>query len=172
MKSFLIRICIGNNPKRTLIRVVFIAALSYLVFSNVFRPVWVDGYSMDPTVRDRSFHFANLIAYRNVSPARGDIIVIDKDGFGSMYMKRILGLPGENVSFESGILLVDGVVCNEEYLSEKGDWDMPPVLLGPNEYLVAGDNRTVPRREHMMGIVELDSIRGKLVGGRIGEHAD
>ncbi len=172
MKNFLIRICIGSNPKRTMVRVVFLAAASFVVFSYVFRPVLVDGYSMAPTVRDRSFHFANLRAYRNGPPMRGDIIVIDKDGFGSMYMKRVLGLPGETVSFEGGDLIIDGAVFNENYLADRGDWDMQPLLLGEDEYLVAGDNRTVPRRAHMMGIVELDAIRGKLVGGRVGDYAD
>ncbi len=148
-----------------MIRVVFLAGLSFLIFSNVFRPVWVDGYSMDPTVRDRSFHFANLMAYRNGPPVRGDIIVIDKDGFGSMYMKRVLGLPSETVGFERGNLIIDGLEFDEFYLVDKGDWDMPPVFLGPNEYLVAGDNRTVPRRAHMMGVVEIDAIRGRLMHG-------
>jgi signal peptidase I len=161
---FWLRILVGSRPKLTLVRLVFLAAFSFLLFRYALRPLMVDGVSMEPTVHDRTFRFANLLAYRFREPGRGDIVLIDKDGFNAMYMKRILGLPGELVEFRSGVFYVNGVAVAEEYLKGSGDWDMNPVLLGPGEYLVAGDNRSVPRRSHVMGVVRREAILGRLLG--------
>lgn len=161
-----LRIVIGSRPRVTLIRVAVLALVSFLVFSYAFRPMLVDGVSMEPTVSDKTFRFANLLVYLQSDPRRGDIVLIDKDTFSSMYMKRILGLPGERVEFRDGNLYVNGNLAPETYLHGKGDWDMDVVRLGSDEYLVAGDNRTVPRRMHLMGVVRRESILGRLVGSR------
>ena len=161
---FLLRILVGSRPKLTLVRLVFLASFSFLLFRYALRPLMVDGVSMEPTVHDRTFRFANLLAYRVREPSRGDIVLIDKDGFNAMYMKRILGLPGERVEFRDGVLYVDGAARPEEYLSAAGDWDMEAVELGPGEYLVAGDKRSVPRRSHVMGVVRREAILGRLLG--------
>lgn len=162
--SLFLKMAVGSRPERTLVRVAVLALISFLVFRYAWRPILVDGKSMEPTIRDRSFHFANLLAYRSRPPRRGEIVVIDKDAFSTMYLKRIIGLPGETLAFVDGDLLVNGRLVPEPYLKWKGDWEMQPVELRPGEYLVAGDNRYVPRRSHVMGVVRDEFILGRLIG--------
>lgn len=161
--SLIKRLVVGARPKVTLVRMAILGLFCGLFFSFVLRPVFVDGVSMYPTLQDGGFLFANLMAYRSEEPKRGDIVVIEIDGFSAMYLKRVLGLPGESIGFNSGTLQIDGELFEEPYLASKGDWNMKKVTLGPDEYLVAGDNRDISRKKHLMGTVERRKIRGKIL---------
>ena len=79
-----------------------------------------------------------------------------------MLMKRIIGLPGETVSFQGGQVLINGKILDEPYQKWKCDWDMPEKKLGPDEYFVVGDNRTMPMELHTFGRVPRERIVGKV----------
>jgi len=154
-------VVIGRNPKATLVRVAVLIVASFVVFKYILLPIRVEGISMLPTYRDRSVNFVNRLAYFRHEPRRGDVVSIRLAGLHRMYLKRIIGLPGETVAFENGRALVNGEVLDEPYEQWSCDWNRPPVTLGPNEYFVVGDNRTMPWRAHKMGKVERDHIIGK-----------
>ena len=80
-----------------------------------------------------------------------------------MYMKRVLALPGERVSFMGGQLFINGQPVNEEYLRDRGSWTMPEMSLREDEYFVAGDNRKVDISYHTLGAVYRDDILGRLL---------
>ncbi len=118
---------------------------------------------MEPTYADHSFTMANALRYRFRHPRRGDVVVIRMAGTHVMLLKRVLGLPGERVSFRGGALLIDSIVVAEPYLSDAGDWNMEEVVVGPDEYFVAGDNRAVPIESHVLGRVD----RARIAGGAL-----
>jgi signal peptidase I len=80
-----------------------------------------------------------------------------------MLMKRIIGLPGETVLFRHGRVFVNDVVLEEPYLKNPCDWERVPDTLGPNEYFVVGDNRSMPIEDHRFGKTEDFRIVGKVV---------
>jgi signal peptidase I len=80
-----------------------------------------------------------------------------------MYMKRIIGLPGETVAFVGGRVLINGEVLDEPYEKSPCDWNLLPVKLGPDEYFVVGDNRTMPSENHVFGKAGRDRIVGKAI---------
>ena len=80
-----------------------------------------------------------------------------------MYMKRIVGLPGETVSFVAGHIIIDGDLLAEPYERPGCDWNVPPVQLGSDEYYVVGDNRTMPAENHVFGKVARDHIIGRVL---------
>ena len=88
-------VVIGRNPKRTLARIVFLALSSFLIFKFVLLPIRVQGGSMLPTYRENGVNVINRLAYVWSQPKRGDVIGIRLAGPSIMYMKRIVGLPGE-----------------------------------------------------------------------------
>lgn len=154
---------IGRHPRRTLVRAAVLAVLVFVVGRFVLRPALTQGISMEPTVADRSLHLLNLVAYRTGDPQWGDIVAVRTHGEHLYYLKRVIGVPGEAIAFAEGVLLRDTQVVPESYVQRVGHWNMDAVLLGPEEYFVAGDNRSTSMRDHVMGVVDQEHIRGKLL---------
>jgi signal peptidase I len=135
--------------------------------------VRVDGISMLPTCPDQAVYWVNRLAYLGHDPQRGDVVAIrfvPPDGPISrleppnvMLLKRIIGLPGETVAFKSGRVLINGEILDEPY-EENGEgcyWTCAPVKLGPHQYYVVGDNRSMPPENHTKGVYDRDRIVGK-----------
>jgi signal peptidase I len=156
-------VVMGRNPKATLMRVALLIVTCFVVFKYILLPIRVEGISMQPTYRDRSVNFVNRIAYLRHGPQRSDVVSIRLAGIHRMFMKRIIGLPGETVAFENGRAMINGEVLDEPYEKWPCDWNRTPVQLGPDEYFVVGDNRTMPWELHKMGIVHRDHIVGKAI---------
>jgi signal peptidase I len=158
---------VGRNPKRTLIRAVVLAVVCVAVFKCVLLPARVSGVSMEPTYADHSFTFVNRLPYLLHEPRRGDVVGIrltPPNGVSAphiMYLKRIIGLPGEAISFVDGHPCVNGQALDEPYEKGPCNWSADPVQLGANEYFVVGDNRAMPKEEHVFGRAERSRIAGK-----------
>ena len=150
----------GRKPKATLVRILVLIVTSFVVFRFILLPIRVEGISMLPTYQDRSWNFVNRLAYRWHEPQRGDVVSIRLAGPHLMYMKRIIGLPDETVTFVNGRVLINGKVLDEPYEKSRCDWNCPPVTLGPNEYFVVGDNRTMPPEFHQHG----ETLRSRIIG--------
>ena len=156
-------VVMGRNPKVTLVRVAILIVTCFVVFKFILLPIRVEGISMLPAYRDRSVNFVNRLAYLRHEPQRGDVVSIRLAGIHVMYMKRIIGLPGETVAFENGRVLINGEVLDEPYEKSPCDWNRAPVTLDSDEYFVVGDNRTMPWEQHKLGIVHRDHIVGKAI---------
>jgi signal peptidase I len=161
--SWLRIVVIGRNPRVTLVRVAVLIVTCFVVFKFILLPARIEGISMLPTYQDRSVNFVNRLAYRWHEPRRGDVVGIRLAGPHVMYMKRIIGLPGETVAFVSGRVTINGEVLDEPYEKTPCDWNCPPVKLGPDEYFVVGDNRTMPSENHVFGKAGSDRIIGKAI---------
>src|SRR6266851_3694489 len=85
---------------------------------------------------------------------------ISMAGERAMLMKRIVGLPNEMVGFHDGHLTINGQEIAEPYLKLPCFWEVPPVLDGPDEYYVVGDNRSMRPLDHVHG----RAIRARIVG--------
>jgi signal peptidase I len=105
----------------------------------------------------------NRLAYLWHEPRRSDVVSIRLAGVHLMYLKRIISLPGETVAFVNGQVLINGEVLDEPYEKLPCDWNRPPEKLGPDEYFVVGDNRSMPWQDHTFGKVERNRIVGKAV---------
>jgi signal peptidase I len=156
-------IAIGRNPRNTLIRILVLVAVCFFLFHYVLLAVKVDGISMKPTYKNRSFNLVNRWAYFWHIPRRGDVVAVRLAGYHLMYMKRIIGLPGETVAFSNGTVLINGQPLDEPYEKWSCDWTLPPKKLGMDEYFVVGDNRTMRSQDHTFGRVERFRIVGKII---------
>ena len=140
-------------------RVLVLAAISIITFRWVLIPTRTEGSSMLPTYASNKLHFVNRLAYGASGPARGDVVAIQLAGPHVVYIKRIVGLPGERVAIAGGQVLIDGTVLSEPYVRHKKSWDVDEVTLGPREYFTIGDNRAVSD----YGRTPADKILGKVV---------
>ena len=145
-------------------RALVLAVICFVTFKFVLVPVRVEGISMLPTYNNHSIHLVNRLAYLFHEPRRGDVVAIGlKAGDHVMYMKRVIGLPGESVAFRQGRLMINGNRMDEPYLRLPCNWEHEPKPVGPNQYYVVGDNRQMSWEGHEQGRAERNYIVGKVV---------
>ena len=162
--SWLQRVLIGRNPKRTLVRIIVLVAVSFIVFKFALVPIRVQGGSMLPTYKENGVNFVNRLAYLFHEPRRGDVVAIGlKAGQHIMYLKRIVGLSGETVTFHEGRVYINGKLLDEPYLKLPCNWEHEPEPVGPDQYYVVGDNREMAWEDHYKGRPTRDHIVGKIV---------
>jgi signal peptidase I len=156
-------ITVGRNPQITLVRIGVLVVLTFMLRSFVVLPVRVDGPSMLPTYKDGSLNLVNRLAYVWHEPRRGDVVSVRAwAGPHVMLMKRIIGLPGETVTFNNGRIFINGKLLDEPYENWSCNWTLPPEKLGPDQYFIAGDNRTMDWQFHKFGKVDRNRIVGKV----------
>jgi signal peptidase I len=153
------RIIFGENPRRTTVRIVVLAAVSAITFGWVLMPVRADGDSMLPTYYSGNLTLVYRMAYVSASPQRGDIVAIRLAGPRVVYIKRVIALPGERLAVTEGDVLINGVALVEPYVRHQRPWNVEEVTLGLREYFVVGDNRGTSD----YGRVDADRILGRLV---------
>lgn len=161
--NWLRTLTIGRNPRFTLVRAAILAVLTVVVFKSTLLPIRVSGGSMQPTYKESRINFINRLAYLRHEPRRGDVVGIRFAGRSLMLLKRVVGLPGETIGFANGRVTVNGEPLDEPYVKFPSDWERGPVQLGPDEYFVVGDNRSMPIENHTLGITKRERILGKIL---------
>jgi signal peptidase I len=156
------RLIAGSNPRRTLIRAGLLIVVAYAVFGYVLMPVRGVGVSMQPTIEQGDLMFINRMTYRFRPPTRGEVVAVRVAGRSAVYVKRLLGLPGDRIAFVDGVLWRNGEPIEEPYARRRDDWQLDEVTLGANDYFVVGDNRSMPMAQHEFGT----STRERLIGPR------
>lgn len=162
-QNWLRTLIIGRNPVFTMIRACILAVAALVVFKFFLLPIRVSGASMEPTYHENRINFINRLAYQNRGPGRGDVVGIRFAGHSVMLLKRVVGLPGELVGFSGGHVTIDGAPLNEPYVKFPSDWERHPVMLGPDDFFVVGDNRSMPMDNHTFGIAKRERIVGKVL---------
>lgn len=153
--------------------------IAVLLRTFVVQQFYISGPSMEPTLVGNDRVLVNKLSYRFGEPARGDIVVFDRittNGGVVQHddlIKRVIGLPGEEIEIRDCALFVDGVNVRESWLVRSasgsdgdancGVADMEPVLVGSNEIFVVGDNRGQSYDSRMFGTVSKSLIRGRAI---------
>ena len=153
---------IGHRPKATMIRIAVLVVVCFITFKFILLPIRIEGISMLPTYHEHQLNCINQLAYLRHGPQRGDIVSVQLAGRSIMFMKRIIGLPGETVEFRHGHAYINGQRLDEPYVKFKCDWENVSVQCGPDQYYVVGDNRSMAFNDHTQGRVEAGRIAGKI----------
>ena len=156
-------VTVGRSPRRTVLRIACLVGAVFLIRQFVLLPIAVKGPSMYPTYQMSGVNFVNRLVYRFSNPQRGDVVAIRTSGLSIMFMKRIVGLPGETIAFHNGLAVIDGRPLPEPYVKLVSDWESPPEKLGPDEYYCVGDNRSMSQEEHTQGRAHRYRIVGKVL---------
>jgi len=162
-------VLIGRRPAFTLVRIFVLVLVCVVTVKFILLPIRVDGISMEPTYHNGRIDCVNRLAYWRHGPQRGDVVAIrlsDPGPFSApsqMYMKRVIGLPGETVWFHEGHVYINGRLLDEPYLKTTCDWEHEPLVCGPDQYYVVGDNRSMPFEYHRQGRADRDRIIGKVL---------
>ena len=154
--------------------VVVVGACAALIRTFLLQPFIVDGRSMAPNFATNDYLLIDKLSYRFRDPARGEIVVfhppVDPQ---ESYIKRVIGLPGERLTIDNGIVTVyntdnpNGKSLHESYLSSTALADFSrqhqdlDVTLTENEYFVMGDNRGASTDSRVFGPITRAEIQGR-----------
>jgi signal peptidase I len=135
--------------------------LAFTVFCQEFKLAVVVGESMLPTLRSGDVLIVDRRAYDQCDPGRGDIVVAR---YGEDWVvKRVVGLPGEEVEVRKGALFIDGTPFSEDHAIEKGSLDVAKGRLLAGDFATLGDNRAVPAVLAIHPILSRNEILGKVI---------
>lgn len=140
----------------------------------IIRPVRVEGLSMYPTLNDKELGFSNIIATKVSSVKRFDVVVIHLKDQNKYIVKRVIGLPGEEIEYRDEVLYVNGEALEEPfldnphhnaYVNDEREFmqDFGPVLVDEDHYFVLGDNRPNSIDSRNYGLFSKDMISSKNV---------
>ena len=152
--------------------VLITVLIALIVFAGVrvtLQSFIVRQQSMEPSFHDGQYILANKLTYHFSSPKRGDVIIFHYPlNPSELYIKRVIGLPGERVEIVNGRVYIDeGKGSGFQLLEEPEyipsiDYQMSPTpVLPPDEYFVLGDNRNNSSDSHVWGTVPRENIIGK-----------
>ena len=159
------------------LRVIAIGVLvAFLLCRFVIINAEVPSSSMVPTIRVKDRMIGLRLTYYFSDPQRGDVAIFKcpeiGDDYGKLYVKRVIGLPGETVTISAGkviITTVDGetIYLDEPYLNEEPWPDVgvnnSSITLGDDEYFMMGDNRNYSHDSRYFGPVRRDRIKAKVL---------
>lgn len=131
--------------KEVLINVgIIVAALAVGIFLNKYMiaNAQVPTSSMETTVMAGDRILVNRLSYLFHEPKRGDIVTfIYPDDGETLYLKRILGLPGETIEGKDGTVYIDGEPLDPDYTDEVSYDEFGPFQVPEGIYFMMGDNR-------------------------------
>ncbi|WP_419465884.1 signal peptidase I [Bacillus spongiae] len=155
-------------------RALLIAAgIAAIIRFFLFSPIVVDGSSMVPTLQSGERMIMNKISYHFKEPDRFDIIVFHAPG-NKDYIKRVIGLPGDEIKYQNDVLYINGEAYEEPYLDEykamfegnnyTEDFTLEGVMsentVPEGHVFVLGDNRPVSQDSRTIGPIKMEDVVG------------
>jgi signal peptidase I len=166
----------ASRAVREIVETLLLAALIFFLVRLVVLNFRVDGESMIPNLENEQMLLVNRNAYQFYDiggtryypfdpPERGDVVVFDPpEESEKPYIKRIIGLPGERITFGDGHVFVDGVMLEEDYILDKtrcGQRNYCDEVVPPDQVFVLGDHRSNSTDSRVFGPVPIENVVGK-----------
>jgi signal peptidase I len=154
--------------------IVLALSVFVLVYMFVAQPNEVKGNSMLPNFLDGEYLLTDKLSYRFTSPKRGDVVVFKAPPAEPCaeteceYIKRIIGIPGDKIKVEKGMVFLNGKMLDQSFLDSKtvsapGAFckEGQEVVVPQNHYLCFGDNRSHSRDGREFGPIDRSLIVGR-----------
>ena len=159
----------NNNFKKILKELypyVVIILIVAVLRTFIITPVVVSGDSMKPNLNNGELLLVQKIGYNKNSINRFDIIVLKDDE--DEIIKRVIGMPGEHVSYKNNKLYINDELIEENYVfRDTKDFNLEEVCtctsIPEGKYLVLGDNRPISKDSRQIGLIDEKDIVGKAI---------
>jgi signal peptidase I len=183
-----------SGALRETIETLLLALIIFVAVRQVVLNFRVDGNSMFPNLHNNELLLVNRHAYEGYNLAslvnwipgvdirdkvvhpfgevhRGDVVVFDSPTENKPFIKRIIGLPGDVITFSNNGVIVNGIPLQENY-DLGGSTECPtgaqacnagPITVGNDQVFVMGDNREHSQDSRYFGPIDIDSVIGKAI---------
>lgn len=149
--------------------IVFAVGIFFFVYLLIMRPHKIKGQSMDPNFPDKEYLLTEKVSYYLHSPARGDVVVFKPpNSEDDEFIKRIVGLPEDEIMVNNGRVYINNKILDEKYLSSSlytsgGGFleDGANFTVPEGTYFVMGDNRPHSSDSRSWGPITKDKITGR-----------
>ncbi len=149
--------------------ILLAVALVVICREFIFMPVTVDGESMLPTFEEKN----KVVVSKLTSIDRFDMVVFDAPDDSVLYIKRVIGLPGDTIEVKDEVLYVNGKAYKEEYVNREydgeivtGDFTLEEMTgsteVPEDHYFVMGDNRLRSKDSRTFGFISDENIEGEV----------
>ncbi len=143
------------------IRDIGIAMLIVLAITTFIKPTIVHGTSMNPTLQDGDYLLVSKQAYNFNEPERGEIVIFPVGEEKKLYIKRVIGLPGDVITINDGTVYVNGIADNQGYtLDGYTTGNIDSLVVPEGELFVMGDNRLNSIDSREIGTQKIDDVKG------------
>ncbi len=149
-------------------KIILFAALIVLPIRYfLFQPFIVRGASMEPSFHEADYLIVDQLSYRFRDPQRGEVIVFNyPQDPQKRHIKRIIGLPGEEVTIKEGKIFVasegEKNLLEEDYLPLERTTGEERIFLNEREYFVMGDNRGASFDSRNWGSLPRENVIGRV----------
>ncbi len=159
-----------KKRKAGVAELILTAVVAFVLVFGFVRPYVVEAYripteSMVPTLEVGDRVLANKFVYRFTEPERRDIVVFDSvdEDDDQTLIKRVVGVAGDEVQVQSGVLYVNGEEQEEPYLNDadqsRGFYG--PTVVPEGHIFVMGDNRSNSADSRFFGPLPLENLKGE-----------
>jgi signal peptidase I len=165
---------VGNFILEFVQSIVLALSVFVLLYLFVAQPNQVKGSSMEPNFTDGEYLLTDKLTYQFSTPKRGDVVVFRAPSTEACaedeceYIKRVIGLPGDEVMVSEGKVYLNGQLLDqfflpEDFTTDPGSFCMEGVrvTVPEGQYLVFGDNRSHSRDGREFGPIKKELILGK-----------
>ena len=137
-------------------------AAALLIRTFLFQIIHVKGDSMLETLQNRDIVYVSVLSSRFNGYEHGDIVICVYPGADHQCVKRVIGLPGDSIRIERGVVYRNGEAIDEPYLTHFASYSTEEITLGEGEYYVLGDNRPVSHDSHSPDVGVVTEMVGEV----------
>ena len=146
---------------REIVETIILTLFIFWIVNSVTGRFRIEGHSMDPTLHEGEYVLINKLSYLLNEPERGDIIVLEFPNDPSRdFIKRIIGIPGDQIDVRGGEVRINNIVLTEPYIQDspryEGSWTVPQ-----DNFFVLGDNRNNSHDSHSWSFLPRHEVIGK-----------
>ena len=148
--------------------IIFVVVVVFIVNNVLLINAKIQSESMEDTIMTGDRIFGNRLAYINKDPQRFDIVIFKyPDDETQLFIKRVIGLPGETVEIRDGKVYIDGseTPLDDSFTPEPPQGDWGPEVVPEGSYFMLGDNRNRSKDSRFWTntFVKKEKILGKAV---------